>query len=111
MLTPKEREVLELAAEDHSGLWEIRWRLATVFHQAPERVVEDAARTVGSLRDRKLAMLCSREWIDDDPLPVERLGRAIDLSSQTTWDEPQAGQPQLLLVATDLGRMALMGET
>lgn len=69
MLTSKEREVLELAAEDHTGLWEVHWRLATVSHEAPERVIEDAARTVENLRERQLVVLCSRQWIDDDPVP------------------------------------------
>jgi hypothetical protein len=92
--------VLELAAEDYFGLWEVAWRLDNVFG-APESSSDTPAGVVASLCDRGLAELYTRERDADEPVP--RGAQSFDLTAGSVWDEPKPSGAQSLIGATELG--------
>ncbi len=96
-----EREVLELAEEDFYGVWEIGWRLRTVFDIDPTMAPDVAADAVESLKRQGLIEIFVREWVDDAPLPIGSVGRTVDLHDPQAWLVPGKGKPQFLIGVPD----------
>lgn len=102
-LTPTQRAALELAVEDHYGLWEILWRITGLRPELSSAAATELARAdVAELLTRDLVRLYA--LADDDAAvrldPSETHDRLADPLS---WHEPSPGAPRTALAATDLG--------
>lgn len=106
-LRPQDRVVLDLVVDDTFGLWEVVWRLTTALGKTLGSPLEIAKDSVHRLRDGGLVELLVREWADDDPVPIAESGREVDLSLDSTWDEPAPDGAEVLVTATDFGRFRL----
>jgi hypothetical protein len=109
-LTVSEQEVLDLATEDYYGLWEVSWRLATVSEDKSQDSSQEAADVVTRLWGRGLIDLYTRAGDDAEPVLVQRPSGDVDLSAEDRWRPQQAGEPRVLIAATDSGRTVLARE-
>lgn len=110
MLLPQDRLILDLVVDDAFGLWELVWRLRTALEVSAGPPVNVARDAVERLRRSGLVELWVREWTDDEPVPLRESDRDIELAEQGVWAEPGPNEPQILVVATELGRSALWAD-
>jgi hypothetical protein len=109
-LTVSEQEVLDLATEDYYGLWEVSWRLATVSEDESRDSSQESADVVRCLWGRGLIDLYTQAGDDSEPVLVERSSSDIDLLAEDWWRPQQAGEPRVLIAATESGRTVLARE-
>lgn len=110
----KERDILNdvlwLAIEDVSGLWEVLWDMKARY----PTMVEDERKAVAL---RAVRDLIRREWIElysrkepgGEPLKLPQTGLDTVLGDAGNWREPEPGTISIRIGATDAGRRVLTG--
>ena len=106
------REILSLATEDYCGLWEVRWRLQTIFPG-----IEDS--TIRGLAADTVSELFQRGWIGvftgsnlgtNDVRPVTGDEAARVLREPASWDDPTDATKTLMIAATAEGEAAYFSQ-
>lgn len=103
-------DVLWLAIEDVSGLWEVLWDLKSHYPTMPDKERQDIAlRTVRELIDRDWIELYSCKEPGGEPLKLAESDFDTILLDAKNWSEPVPGSISFRIGATDTGHSALTG--
>lgn len=104
-------DVLWLAIEEASGLWEVLWDLKPKYPTVSEEErFAEASKAVSEL--------VSRGWVEVyrsrepsgalEPVPPSSVGSL--LADRANWEEPRNGDTSIRIAATDRGRRKLTRE-
>jgi len=93
--------VLELASDDYVGLWEIAWRLNTLFPNESPSERQDMAGDVTSelLRDGRLTAFRGATF-DGDVTPIATDQAVRELETESAWEPPVQGSRHMRVTAS-----------
>ena len=104
-------DVLWLAIEDVSGLWEVLWDLKSHYPTMPDHERQSVAlRTVRELINRNWIELYSCKEPGGEPRKLAEPDFDTLLLDTKNWSEPVPGGISIRIGATDTGRSALTGD-
>ena len=104
-------DILWLAIEDVSGLWEVLWDLKSHYPTMPENERKAISlHTVRELIQRKWIELYSCKEPGGEPKKLPDESVDTTLIDPRNWQEPKPGIISIRIGATDAGRRALTGD-
>ena len=96
--------VMDLAVDDHTGLWELRWRMASLFPDDADLARDVVGRLSAGLIAEGLIEL-HEQCGGDDPARIPT-GAALELlADPDAWDAPGPDR-ELTVAATEAGLQA-----
>lgn len=84
--------VLELSSDDYVGLWEIAWRLNTLFpNESPSKRRDMAAGVTSELLREGLLAAFRGVTFDGDVVPMPTDQAVREVQTQSAWEPPAQG--------------------